>query len=184
MVELECIMLVNPLGLMTDCLFSMLSAATKLQVIAATDEPGVAMGMAANPMLRLVFIGGNILQISPAGFVRQFKRSYPNVPLLALIDHNDRESSDEVLRAGADGYVDDTASAKEVGAVIRSALAGKIYNSRDRLVSVFSRPVSPAKKEPPAAGDPQGLTQRERQVLILVASATRTRKSAGAWGSA
>jgi two-component system nitrate/nitrite response regulator NarL len=171
MVELECIMLVNQLGLITDCLCSMLSAATELQVIVAADEPGAAMGMAANPMLRMVLVGSNILKISPAGFVRQFKRSHPDIPVLALVDHNYRESSDEVLRAGADGFVDDTASTKEVRAVIRSALAGKVYNSRDHLVSVYSRPAAPAKKEPPAAADPQGLTPRERQVLMLVASA-------------
>ena len=96
------------------------------------------------------------------------KKRYPETRVLVVTLHKSEEFVFAGLRAGADGYILKDASREELGLAIRSVLQGKTYLSRDVSVKV----ANDYRETRDASGKQSTwdtLTQREREVLKLVA---------------
>ncbi len=99
---------------------------------------------------------------------RAVKKELPQVTILALTMHESDEYFFEMLNAGASGYVPKKAAPTELVNAIRVVHAGGVYlypSLAKTLVQDYLTRV--AQGDDNAAHD--GLTERERQVLILVA---------------
>ncbi len=110
---------------------------------------------------------------------RRLRALHPQVKVLALTVHEDKQYFFEMLACGAAGYVTKQAAAEELVAAIHSVAAGNVYlqpalarwllEDYQRLVSHASSEEQNNASEPGTDKALQGLSRREIQVLELVA---------------
>lgn len=96
------------------------------------------------------------------------KKELPDVQVVVLTMHEDSQYFFEVLRAGASGYVLKGASSADLLAAVRAAHEGGVYlhpTVAKNLVTDYLKRMEPG-EETTRYG---GLSERERQVLTLVA---------------
>ncbi len=92
------------------------------------------------------------------------KERYPEVEVVALTSFIEEEKVHAALQAGATGYLLKDAEADEVVAAIRAAHAGEVH-----LDAAVAKRLMQALRAPKADGLVEPLTDREREVLALVA---------------
>lgn len=130
----------------------------------AESEPDVAVMDVSMPVL-----GG-------AFATERIKRLLPGVKVLALTVHEDRSYLQQILQAGASGYVLKRAAAEELIQAIRSVARGGTYLDpalADKVLGgLFGRPVPTG--HPPG----WGLSDREEEVLRLIAHGYTNREIA------
>jgi DNA-binding NarL/FixJ family response regulator len=100
--------------------------------------------------------------------ILDIKRRYPEIRVLVLTLHKTEEFVLASLRAGADGYILKEATPAELRQAVRTVAGGKTYLSQDMLNKVASANQR-SDGELPKTGVWDTLTQREREVLKLVA---------------
>lgn len=94
----------------------------------------------------------------------RLKERHPDVQVVALTSFAAQEKVQAAIRAGATGYVLKEADADEVAAAIRAASRGEVH-----LSPAAASQLAKALRSPPAGSSTESLTDRERQVLALVA---------------
>ncbi len=98
---------------------------------------------------------------------RRIKKAHPDCRVLVLTQYDDREYVLSILKAGADGYVLKRSAGADLAHAIRAVWAGD-----PALDPTAARAVMDAFISGAAAAeieDPGSLTDREREVLILIA---------------
>lgn len=118
-----------------------------------------------------------LLDISMPGMngieaIGEIRRRSPGTRIIVLTIHKTDEYIDESLRAGANGYVLKDATQEELRTAIRTVMAGKTFLSPDVSARVVTRYLGGRQE---SARTPNTLTQRERQVLKLVAEGHNNR---------
>ena len=108
---------------------------------------------------------------------RQIKRRFPEVKVLILTVHSNEEYISEILKAGASGYLVKKAAPEELVAAIHAVAQGNSFLSPSISKSVIKKFLQVAGAE---AGLEKSslLTEREREVLQLIAEGHPTRKIA------
>lgn len=109
--------------------------------------------------------------------IREIKRANPETRVLVLTVHKTEEYVLASLRAGADGYVLKDSTHSELVLAIRTVLAGNNYLSPGVSGKVISGYLDGKKglKEKSAL---ETLTQREREILKLIAEGYRNKEIA------
>ena len=110
---------------------------------------------------------------------RQIKTRCPNCLVLALTVHEDKEYFIQMLAAGASGYITKQAASDELVLAIETIAQGHVYlqpalarwllDDYQRLSNKFPTDLNKISGENTHLGDLDVLSQRERQVLELVA---------------
>jgi len=99
---------------------------------------------------------------------RAIKKELPAVIILALTMHESDEYFFEMLNAGASGYVPKKAAPTELVNAIRVVYAGGVYLYPSLAKTLVQDYLTRAEQDNDA-GAFDGLTERERQVLTLIA---------------
>jgi DNA-binding NarL/FixJ family response regulator len=98
---------------------------------------------------------------------RTLKQAQPEVSIVALTRHDDETYLDEILRAGASGYVLKQSAPIEFLQAIRAVAAGGIYLDPAMTARVADGLLAGHAE---IAGQPRGtITERESEVLRLIA---------------
>ena len=100
--------------------------------------------------------------------IHEIKGIYPNVKVLILTMHKDRDYLYQAIAAGAKGYLLKEDAEKELFSAIEKVRQGRIYVSpklSEELVDDLAK-TYPGDRQPPFKPDP--LTPRERAVLKLI----------------
>ena len=92
------------------------------------------------------------------------KERHPEVEVVAVTSFVAQEKVHAALQAGAIGYILKDAEADEVAAAIRAAHRGEVY-----LAPAAARQLAKTLRDPRPEAERESLTDRERQVLGLVA---------------
>jgi two-component system invasion response regulator UvrY len=95
----------------------------------------------------------------------ELRRHFPDLSILVLSMYAEETLGIQALKAGADGYISKVTAAEEVPDAILSLFAGGTYVS-PRLAKLLAAEV----RERRAASRIEGLTVRELQVAMMVAS--------------
>lgn len=86
---------------------------------------------------------------------------WPQIQVIALTSFKEKELVEEVLKAGAIGYLLKNISAEEIAAAIRSAVAGRSSLSPEAAAVLIERVKQPTSQD-------YDLTGREREILSLM----------------
>ncbi len=110
----------------------------------------------------------------------EIRRDCPRVKVLVLTQYEDREYVSRFLKAGAAGYVLKKAVGADLASAVRSAQKGGLVLDPQVARDALREP------EPAGAGDGsdpyEGLTDREKQVLKLVAEGKSNKEVASLLG--
>jgi DNA-binding NarL/FixJ family response regulator len=127
-----------------------------------------------HPDVALVDIGMPTLNGLDAG--RRLKRECPQIKLIYLTMNNNTEYAKEAIQSGASGFVLKNTQSSELLRAIRAALRGETYVApeiRKAMNEIFIR-------DPKAVDRPQQLTNRQREVLQMLAEGRNLREISNA----
>jgi DNA-binding NarL/FixJ family response regulator len=161
------ILLVDDHQLVRDGLHSRLGETPGIDVVgeAGTGSEALALAAALRPDLVLLDIG--LPDMSGLDVAAQLADVAPGSRALMLSMYDNREYVISAIRAGAAGYVLKDASSKEIITAIRAVAAGGSY---------YSAPLTTALAT--GGSEPPVLTEREREILILVAQGNSNKRIA------
>jgi two-component system nitrate/nitrite response regulator NarL len=94
----------------------------------------------------------------------RIKRTMPDVKVLSLTQHSERAMVQKLMDCGSDGYVLKNIDRDELLLAIRKLMKGQKYFSEEVSKKMAEREVLTA-----SSGAPAELTDREREVLRLIA---------------
>jgi DNA-binding NarL/FixJ family response regulator len=157
----------------------LLQAETDLAIVgeAETGAQGVALAESLTPDVVLMDI--TMPDMNGIEATRAIKRVCPSAAVLALTMHEDKTYFFEMLNAGASGYVPKRAAADELVAAIRAVSAGEVFlypSFAKTLVQDFLRRGDSPGQQARTSKEP--LTEREQQVLTLIAQGLHNREIA------
>jgi two-component system NarL family response regulator len=148
-----------------ELLAALLARERDFQVVgqAASGREAIDMAGRLAPDVLLLDIG--LPDLDGIDVARALRRGSSPVKLLALSIHAERHAVQQMLHAGADGYVVKTSALQELVQAIRAVAEGKLYLSPE--IAREALPESAAEEGVPLAA-------RERQVLALLAEGRRS----------
>jgi DNA-binding NarL/FixJ family response regulator len=162
------VVIVEDHAIIRNGLRALLQASSDLDVVGEARDGREAIRFAGELAPDLILTDLSMPGISGLDVIREIRRRYPDIKIIALTVHKTEEYIVASLEAGANGYVVKDANQEELMAAVSSVLAGNTYLSpqvTDKVVSAFLAGRSHSQSYTPW----DMLTERERQVLKLVA---------------
>ena len=168
------ILLIGKPGVMRDGLVALLESDPTVRVVAATCGRREALQALASTRPNVVVMDFSVALKTGAETIAQLKRRWPELRVLVLTLRRDDQFLEAALHAGADGYVLKSDGRAELFKGLQRVLAGKSFISPaglDKMVSAYA--------QPSVRTAPRLLTNREQEVIALIARGYRTREMAG-----
>lgn len=140
------------------------------KVVAEADSGEEALMLAQKLLPDLVLLDINMRGWSGILTAEKIATACPATAIVMLTGSDDKDKLLAALKAGARAYVLKGVSAKELAAIVRSAVAGDVYVSPSIAAEML---VSLTRGKAP---DPlQELTDREREILALIGTGLTNR---------
>lgn len=165
-------------GIMRDGLCALLAGSPEFDLVAIlTEAEEIAAAFEPTPPDVMIIDFSHSNGVGHEVIVAS-KARHPSIRVLVLTFRKDDNVIDAALRAGADGYVLKNDSRNDLFMALRNLASGRGYISPsicDRVMSGYVRARDPGWARTLIRGE---LTERERQVMRLVAGGHRTREMA------
>lgn len=159
------VLLVDDHGVVRDGIKLLVNSAVDMEVVgeAADGRQAIDAAVSSNPdvVVMDVALGG----MTGAQATREIRKRCTNARVLALTVHEDRSYIQEMLRAGAAGYLVKRAAGEELIEAIRSVAAKGVYVD-PRIAGKLIAAMTPGR---PASETKTELSERETEVMRLVA---------------
>jgi two-component system NarL family response regulator len=156
-----------------------LGAEPDIEIIgeASSGEETLSSLTRIRPDVLLLDIG--LQDINGIDVARKVAKLHPSTRIIALSGYADRLYIEEMLKAGAQGYVVKSAGADELISAIRSVASGHSFLSQEATQVMVQRIQNGAN---PSAPPPSVISPREREVLSRLASGHRAAEIAARMG--
>ncbi|GAB6261880.1 response regulator transcription factor [Photobacterium sp. 53610] len=148
---------------------------TNIEVVATAVNGAEALKQAARHRPDVVLMDISMPEMNGIEATRFFRRDYPDIKVLILTMHDNREYILQVMQAGASGYILKEVSAEEMVQAIEAVHQGGSYFCRLVAETLFSAPIE---QSAPAAMAVTALSRREETILRLVALGKSSKKIA------
>ncbi len=125
----------------------------------------------------LILVDLSMPRLNGISAIKDIKRRFPPTKIVALTVHKTEEYILAALEAGADGYVLKDATHQELTLAIKNVLAGRPYLSPGVSKTVINGYLNGTKGSRPESLF-EKLTQREKEVLKLIAEGNKNREIA------
>ncbi|MDB6092364.1 MAG: LuxR family transcriptional regulator [Gammaproteobacteria bacterium] len=170
------LLLIDDASLLRDGLFALLELEAEVELLGALGGGAEFGNLAPKTAAQVVILEFSMRDRSGPETVAAVKSRWPQARVLVLTFRAEDQIIETALRAGVDGYLLKTDSRSELLTAIRTVAEGKRYISP----SIFERVVSGyvRKHAPRRNGSPDGLSDREREVMKRIAMGYRTREIA------
>jgi DNA-binding NarL/FixJ family response regulator len=175
------VLLVDDQTLFREGLGTLLSVQRDIQVVgeAANGADAVVRAQSARP--DVVLMDAQMPVLDGIAATRQLRATCPDARVIMLTTFDDDESVFEGLRAGAVGYLlKDTPSEKLIEA-IRAAARGESFlqpSVAAKVVAEFARLAAPTNRTETRSRAPDALSEREVEILRLLAQGFSNREIA------
>lgn len=172
---LQRIVIADDHTIMREGLRALLEAEAEFEVIGAADNGRDAVRLATLLKPDLVLMDLAMPHMDGMSAIRELKRRSSEIRILVLTMHKTEEHVRAALQAGADGYLLKCTSRSELLIAIMSVMRGKTFISpavADRIVAGY---LDRDGGEGAMRARSDTLTEREKQVLKLIAEGRRNR---------
>lgn len=169
------ILLVDDHQLVLDGLAKILSELDCIRQIVTVNSGPEALSHLLINTISLVISDIEMPGMGGIELLKKIKSSHPEVKVLILSMHNNSALTKEILGLQADGYILKTAHEKEMQFAVTDILKGKKYFSHDVTLALANKEIE--KKADNKILDQ--LTQREKEIVSLIAQGYSTKEIAG-----
>jgi RNA polymerase sigma factor (sigma-70 family) len=161
------VLIVDDHAILRDGIRSLLEIQPEIRVVGEAANGREALEKARLLLPDVVLMDVAMPEMNGLEATRQIKALNPQIQILILTQHDDREYVEPLLQAGASGYVLKRSGGREVITAIR-----QVYESGAYLEPSIARQVIEGftQKEARAEDPLEKLTPRERQVFQLLVS--------------
>ena len=152
----------------------LLDAEEDMTVVAEAGEVDTTRRRVSGYKPDVLVLDLNMNGLEGIDVLRQAKRASPDLKVVILTMHTGREYVSRALAEGADGYLLKDSAVQDLAAAIESVVGGRTF---------FSPAIQQQMAEMVRDGPRQGLqllTDREREVLTLIAQGLSTKEIASA----
>jgi DNA-binding NarL/FixJ family response regulator len=160
------IAIVDDHQLVIDGLKSLLAGAPDLEVVGEANSGPEFLLDLERLAPDLVLLDVDMPEMNGRQLAEKIKQQRPETQLLTLTMHNDRSVIQGMRQAGVKGYLLKNTSQEELLRAIRRVAQGKSYYGHEVAETLLEPAAEPASAE---VVSPAVLTQREREILVLVA---------------
>lgn len=170
-------MIVDDHTIMRDGLQAMLSAESEYEVVGAVADGRAAVRQVELLSPDIILMDLTMPRTGGIEAISKIKRTRPHIKIVALTFHKEDKYIHATLEAGADAYVLKDDSRTELFTALTSIVNGKRYLSPsicDRVVAGYLAGGDGKSKDPTW----EILTQREREVIKLIAEGNKTKEIA------
>ena len=154
--------------LFRDGLKAMLLGREDLEVVGEAEDGLAAIAMVKKKKPDLLLLDLSMPRLSGVSVVKEVKRLFPEIIVLALTIHESDQYVLEAFESGVNGYCIKDASREELLVAINSVLKGKTYISPGITDNVMDGYIE-GRKRLKARSAWDTITPREREVLKLIA---------------
>jgi DNA-binding NarL/FixJ family response regulator len=165
------VLVVDDQTVVRDGLVLLLGLLPGLEVVGSAGDGEEAVRLVAENHPDVVLMDLRMPRVDGVEATRRIKAQYPSVQIVVLTTFSDDESVFAALQAGARGYLTKDAGAEEIARAIDAVRGGDAQldpSVQRRLVDALATGAQPSRRR--RADLPDGLTQREVEVLTLIAS--------------
>ena len=157
---------------------SLLALVDGIEVVGEASDGKEALAKVRQLMPEVVLMDLAMPVMGGLEATRRLRREFPDIKILALTQYDDSEYVIPIIEAGASGFITKMSAFSELAAAIQAAHRGESYLSSTAataLVDEYQQKTTSESEQDPY----QQLTDREREVLKLVAEGHTSRKIAG-----
>ena len=165
------VLVVDDQTVVRDGLVLLLGLLPGLEVVGSAGDGEEAVRLVAENRPDVVLMDLRMPRVDGVEATRRIKAQHPSVQIVVLTTFSDDESVFAALQAGARGYLTKDAGAEEIARAIDAVRGGDAQldpSVQRRLVDALATGAQPSRRR--RADLPDGLTQREVEVLTLIAS--------------
>jgi len=164
-------LIVEDQTIMRDGLQALLASEPDFEIIGATAEGESTIRAATTLRPDIVLMGLSLPHMSGTSIISRIKRKHPEMKIVVLTFHKEDIFIQAALQAGADAYVLKDDSREELFAALHTAVTGRRYLSPSILERVIKGYLDRTAETPSWVI----LTDREREVMKLIAEGYRTK---------
>ena len=147
-----------------------------IDVVGAAADGEQALELVAQQQPDAILLDLHMPVLDGIGATRRLVAEHPGVAIVVLTTYVDDTSVLEALRAGARSYLTKDADRTDIAQALRAAVGGlTVFDPRVHATLLAA--ASPAAAAP--GGPPDGLTQREVEILSLIAQGLTNGEIAG-----
>jgi len=150
-----------------------------IDVVGAAADGQQALDLVAEHQPDAILLDLHMPVLDGIGATRRLTAEHPGVAIVVLTTYVDDTSVLEALRAGARSYLTKDADRTDIARALQAAAGGlTVFDPRvhDMLLAAATAPALPGPCRP---APPDGLTQREVEILALIASGLTNPEIAG-----
>lgn len=165
------VMIVDDQRMVRDGLVLLLDLLPDIELVGTADDGVQAVDLVAELQPDVVLMDLHMPRMDGTEATRQIRDSHPSVHVIVLTTYADDTSVFGALGAGARGYLTKDASAEQIAHAIHTVAAGQALldpSVQSRLLDHLDG--IPTTARPTGAGPPDGLSNRELEVLELIAN--------------
>lgn len=167
------IVLIDDHSAVLDGLESLISSHSKWNVVQTFSDPVYSYDFIIKNDIDLVITDLDMGDVNGEDVLQYLKGKKPDLPIMVLSMHNESAVIKQLMLLGANGYLLKSSGKEEIFRAIEQVLGGNKYFSDEVMQSVLSdKPVINSNKAL------AGLTQREKEIIVLVAQG-KTNKEIG-----
>ena len=146
---------------------SLVNSQPDMEVVGEADNGRAAIALARELKPDVVVMDVSMPELNGLEATKKLLRLYPDIKVLTLTRHADDGYLQQLLRAGACGYVLKLSAADELVRAIRAVVAGKIYLDPEMTEHIVEAAVGGRAARGPSAD--KELSKREQDVLRFTA---------------
>lgn len=178
------VVVVDDQTIVRDGLVALLSTVTELEVVGAAGDGEAGVELVEREAPDAVLMDLRMPGLDGVEATRRLAREHPDLAIVVLTTFADDESVLSALQAGARGYLTKNATRLDIVRALQAAVADKVTLDREAQRSLLS---AAARGDVAASGDaeqptpgswPDGLTDREGEILLLIGSGLENREIA------